>query len=300
MANNPFFEWLNAKKLSQSIQYRYQRHYKRFEAYPFTQQGINDYFTVPKVNNSTSRAFLKNLLNFLGVEDDFKIPPAPTGKKKQRIIRGISMPQIKAIRHQAYKQNTNTGFMFDFLYYGALRRSEVCKIRINSFNWSEWFEDWQKLPDYPCDPIYPCELKIEMAKNNKDRIVLIPAHIMKHFVEFYMEKTKMHVDHLSDIVSRLNNVNEYVFLIKNGKRLNDQKVWKMIKSLTKKAIGIAIRPHELRHARATEFEKSGQNIRAIQHYLGHSTPAITETYLHTSEKHSLSQIKESMALSKDL
>jgi len=296
MADNPYYIWLNEKKLAINTQKMYRHYYKRFNLHPFTQQGIDNFFAMPKINNSMSRGMLKNLLEFLGMEDQFKLPPKPSGKRKKKIVRDLSMAQIEAIRHQAYTQNANSGFMFDFLYYGALRRSEVCNLKINSFNWNEWFEDWQKLPEYPlCQPKDPCALTIELGKGNKDRIVMIPAHVTKKFVDFYMDRIKLHPDHISDLITKLSSIDEYVFRVGNGDRLKGKKVWDMMRQISKKAIGIMVRPHELRHARATELEKSGQDIRAIQHYLGHSNPSITETYLHTSEKHSLAKIKESMA-----
>jgi len=290
METNQYMEWLKGKKLSESTTYLYGLYYKRFEKHPFTQQGMDDFFATPKVNNSVSRAFIKSLLEFLGMEDAFKLPPKPTGKIKKKIVRQLSVDQIQAIRDEAYKKSKIVGFMFDFIYYGALRRSEVCKIKINSFGWSEWFND----------PTQACELKIELAKGNKDRMVLIPAHVIKSFADFYMEAKKIKPDHLEDLIITLNNTPNIIFMRKTGKAMDGWNIWKMIKALSYKAIGLEIRPHELRHARATELEDKGHNIRTIQHYLGHSSPTITEVYLHTSEKRSLSKIKDQMATIKDL
>jgi len=284
MTENPYFEWLKAKKLSENTIYLYGSYYNRFEKYPFTQEGIDQFFSNKKINNSISRAFIKSLLEFLRVKDQFKLPPKPTGKKKKKIVRSISQQQIKQIRGVAYNGSNLHGFLFDFIYYGALRRSEVCKIKVNSFNWGLWFEDRSK----------PCELRIEMAKGNKDRIVVIPAHVVKGFVEFYLDQKHIKPNHYSDLITTLSNTTDQIFVQKSGLGLSGWKIWKMLKQLSQKAIGIEIRPHELRHARATELENQGHNIRTIQHYLGHSSPQITEVYLHTSEKQSLSKIKETM------
>jgi len=286
MADNPYYIWLKEiKKLADRTRFEYERYYKLFEIHPFNQQGIDDFFAIPKRNNSMSRAMLKSLLEFLGQVDAFKLPPAPTGKKRQTIVRQISMDQIKAIRHQAYNKNKIIGFMFDFLYYGALRRSEISKIRINSFNWSEWFKD----------PSKACELKIELGKGNKDRMVLIPATVIKDFADFYMDAKKIKPDHIEDLIIALNTTSTMVFVLKSGKSFDGWHIWKEVKRLSKDAIGMEIRPHELRHARATELEDLGHGVRTIQHYLGHSSPAITEIYLHTSEKRSLEKIKDQMA-----
>jgi len=288
METNQYIEWLRSKKLSDTTLYRYGLMYQRFEKYPFTQQGVDDFFTA--VNNSVSRAFIISLLEFLEMQDNFKLPPKPTGKKKQKIVRHLSVDQIHAISDEAYNKSKIIGFMFDFIYYGALRRSEVRKIRINSFGWSEWFKD----------PSKAIELKIELAKGNKDRMVLIPAPVIKSFLDFYMDQKKIKPDHLEDLITSLNVTPTIVFMRNTGRAMDGWHIWKLIKDLSKKAIGIEIRPHELRHARATELEDKGHNIRTIQHYLGHSSPNITEIYLHTSEKKSLGKIKDQMALSKDL
>jgi len=288
--SNPYFDYLKQKQLSDNTQYLYQSYYRRFKPYPFTQQGIDDFFSKPKINNSISRAFLNSLLEFLGMEDQFKLPPKPTGKNKKKIVRDLSQAQIQAIRDEAYKDNKIRGFMFDFLYYGAMRRSEVCNIKINSFNWDLWFEN----------PEDACELKLEMGKGNRDRMVLIPAHVIKDFVDFYMDKANIHPNKISDLVTQLNNTTNHVFMVKSGDKLKGIKIWRIIKKLSKLAIGIEIRPHELRHARATELENLGHNIRTIQHYLGHSSPQITEVYLHTNTKHSLSKIKDQMRQTKGL
>lgn len=289
MENNPYIQYLQAKKLSKNTIYLYSTFYKRFENYPFTQEGINNFFSNKKTNNTISRAFMKSLLEFLGLEDQFILPPKPTGKKKKRIIRNLTQQQINQIRNLAYNESLTKGFLFDFLYYGALRRSEISKLRVNSLNWSLWFED----------PTKPCEIKIELGKGNKDRIVLIPAKVIKHFLEFYMDQQHIKPDNLFDFGSTLNNTGKPIFMQQNGLALKGWTIWKIIKKVSYKAIQIEVRPHELRHARATELEKRGLNIRTIQHYLGHSTPQITEIYLHTPEKNSLSKVKEIM-ITKDL
>lgn len=281
---NPYYQWLVAKKLSPNTLYLYWRYYVRFSKLPFNQEGITKFFSDKKVNNSISRAFMKSLLEFLGMEDRFELPPKPTGKKKKKIIRGLTQNQIQQIRDGAYQDNQIIGFLFDFLYYGALRRSEVAKLRINSLNWSLWFED----------PTKSCELKIELAKGNKERIVLLPCNVVKNFLDFYMKQKNIKPYDLNGLIATLNNTSQPIFVQSNGNALQGGKVWRIVKQISNKAIDIDIRPHEIRHARATELEKNGMSIRSIQHYLGHSTPQITEVYLHTTEKQSLSKIKDFM------
>ncbi len=281
---NPFVAWLIAKKLSNNTIYLYWRYYIRFSKYDFSQSGVDKFFADKKINNSISRAFMKSLFEFLEMENKFKLPPKPSGKKKKKIIRKLTSDQINNIREVAYGENEIFGFLFDFIYYGALRRSEVSRIMIKSLNWGVWFENTDK----------PCEMIIRLGKGNKDRIVLIPASVMSNFLEFYMKKANINPIDMRGFVATLSNTSRPIFMKRDGTALNGWKVWQVIKRLSNKAIGIEIRPHEIRHTRATELERNGMSIRSIQHYLGHSTPQITETYLHTTTKQSLEKVKEFM------
>jgi len=279
---NPYTNYLIAKGLSERTIYRYMNFYKRFEKYPFTQQGIDEFFSNKKRNDYVSRAFMKSLLQFLEMEDQFKMPPKITGAKRKKIIRPISQHQITDIRKESYKKSKMGGFLFDLLYYGALRVSEIGKLKINSFNWEAWFND----------PSKQCELRIEMAKGKKDRIVLIPASVVKDLADFYMKKNNLKPTTLQEYAYILNNAKGGIFRQHNGKNLSGRHIWEFVKKMSSQAIGMAIRPHELRHARATELQDLGVSIRDIQHFLGHTNPQITEIYLHTTEKQSLKNIQK--------
>ena len=216
--------------------------------------------------------------------DQFKLPPKRAGKKRVRIIKEISKNQLEILRRSCYEKSQGMGFLFDFIYYGALRRSEVGKLKVNSFNWEEWFLDLKR----------PIELSINMAKGNKDRIVLIPSEIIKKFVNTYLQTSKLNINSPEQLKIMLSQDQKPIFSQGDGENISGWVIWKKIKKISQGALNIQIRPHELRHARATDLEKKGHNIRAIQHYLGHSNPQITEKYLHTTEKHSLNEIKNKM------
>ena len=96
----------------------------------------------------------------------------------------------------------------------------------------------------------------------------------------------------ADIIEKLNAMDNPLF-----SKMNEWKVWALIKKYSKKAFDHAVRPHEIRHARATELEENGASVRDIQRYLGHTNLATTEIYLHSDEAKSLERIK---GISKDL
>jgi integrase/recombinase XerD len=69
-------------------------------------------------------------------------------------------------------------------------------------------------------------------------------------------------------------------------------VYYIIKRGSKRILGRDIRPHELRHCRATELLERGASVHWIKTYLGHSSIAITEIYLHQSDEQNLKNIEK--------
>ena len=162
--------------------------------------------------------------------------------------------------------------IFDLTYQGALRRFEIPTIKLNSFKWIEWLDDMDK----------PCHLIIQ-GKGNKQRTVLINSTCAEKIFEHY--RIKYELNDMEKIRAFANSPS-LIF----GK-MNLWYVWDVIHSGSQKAIGREIRPHELRHCRATELERMGVPIKDIKNYLGHSSIGTTEIYLHTSEKESIDNIQ---------
>lgn len=276
-SEDPYLKWLReARGLSKTTVFLYHGYYKPFVKEKISQERI-DIFLQKKKNNSVVRGFMKSFLEFLKVEDQFVIPKKTTGKKKKRIIRDFSKNQIKKVSEYSYRQSLRDGLIIDTLYYGALRLMEIQTIKVNSFDWNIYLEDPSKF----------CKLLI-LGKGKKQREVLIHPDTIKKLLDYYLKKKVINAEMSKDvIINVLSSNNSYLF-----KDLYERKVWKIIKRNSKRSVGIAMRPHELRHTRATELEKSGASIRSVQHYLGHSSPQITETYLHTTQTQSLKKIMD--------
>lgn len=276
-SEDPYLKWIKKiKGLSKTTIYLYANHYKQFSAQDLTQDLIND-FLQKKKNTSVARGFVKSYLEFLGRPDDFTMPKHSTGKKKKRVIRDYTFDQIHKVRVFSYEQSIKEGLIFDIIYFGALRLMEILDIKVNSFYWSDYFKDPSKF----------CKLHV-FGKGKKERPVLVHPETMQHLINLYLKKKVINPYMSSeDRVNALTQIKSPVF-----KDLYERKVWKIIKRNSKKAVGIEMRPHELRHTRATELERQGASIRSIQHYLGHSSPQITEIYLHTTQEQSLQEIME--------
>lgn len=249
-------------------------YYRHFVNQDLTQKNI-DKFIQSKNNCSMARGFMKSYLEFLKKHKEFDLPERKTGRTKKRIIRPISNNEVKAIRKYCYSNKMREGVMFDLLYYGALRRSETLTIKTNSFDWDNWFKD----------PDEFCFFKV-IGKGKKERNVLVHPDAIRFILDLYLNKGLIN-DHMNkeEIIIKLNSIDDQLF------DMGEWNIWRIIKRNSKHALGRDVRPHEIRHARATELLNNGASIRDVQQYLGHSNVAITEIYLHTKEKVSLNRIK---------
>jgi integrase/recombinase XerD len=266
-----YYKYLSKiKGLSDRTIYHYMTYHRHFKDQEITQKSINK-FLQSKSNNTVCRSYLKSWLEFLGKEKEFDIPKAKTGRDKQRIIRHITRSEMKKIIHNAYLYKTKFGIMFEILYYGALRRSELGTIKTNSINWSKM--DGENV-----------EVKV-IGKGKKDRTIYIPTKTAFRIVKIYFKKGLIN-NHMNreDIVTKLSSMDDRLFTY------SENRIWRKIKDLSIKALGRAIRPHEIRHARATHMLEDKIPERTIQRYLGHSSLAVTEIYLHTTEKKALEEI----------
>ena len=78
----------------------------------------------------------------------------------------------------------------------------------------------------------------------------------------------------------------YVFLSKNGKRLNDQAISKFMKEAAD-AVGVSpkvrVSPHTCRHTFAHQQLKNGLDLYSLSRLLGHESVSITQRYLEAIE-----------------
>lgn len=77
---------------------------------------------------------------------------------------------------------------------------------------------------------------------------------------------------------------DWLFLNKNGGKLNRSGAWKIIKNRVTEILGKHGHPHMMRHSFATHLLQGGADIRVIQELLGHSDISTTETYLKVDTK----------------
>ena len=75
--------------------------------------------------------------------------------------------------------------------------------------------------------------------------------------------------------------NDPVFAKRNGGRLTERAVNKMVKAAAKRAgVNEAVSPHRLRHAHGSHAIERGASLPRVQQTLGHGNISTTSGYLH--------------------
>lgn len=113
-----------------------------------------------------------------------------------------------------------------------------------------------------------------LGKGNKERIVVFGYHT-KEILELYLKSGRY----------RLNkNNSEYLILNKDGDKLSDRYIRKIIDDIIFKAsIEMHVSPHMLRHTFATVMLNNGCDLVSVKDLLGHESLNTTSIYTHVSD-----------------
>ncbi len=143
--------------------------------------------------------------------------------------------------------------MLELLYASGLRVSELADLPLSAILWEDSM------------------LRV-VGKGSKTRMV--PAgEIALDILKIYLEEARPQL---------LKNPREaHVFLSKNGRRLDRERIWGIVRD-SALAAGITknVHPHTLRHSFASHLLENGADLRVIQEMLGHADIATTEIYTH--------------------
>ena len=267
---------IKIKGLSNRTAYHYLTYHRYFIDHPLSQESINA-FIKSKNNNSVCRGYMKSYLEFLKRDREFDLPIVKSGSKKKKLIRPVSKSEIKKLRDCAYLSKARDGIIIDLLYYGALRRSEPLTIKVNSIDWGAFF----------VKPNNYGKVRV-VGKGKKERIVLVHPKAITTLLQIYLDLKIINGFMKPDeIIEKLNSMDAPLF-----KKLSEWGVWGIVRKHSTERLKRDIRPHELRHARATELEENGASIKDIQKYLGHASITTTEIYLHSDESKALDRIED--------
>lgn len=207
---------------------------------------------------SSLRKYFKNILE---VEWSFKKLPRPRKEKKLPTI--LSQEEIVKIIESApiYKHQ----IFFTFLYATGMRLSEALHV---------------KLDDIHSDRL---QIKINLGKGNKDRLVLVPACLIE-ILRTYYKRIKPSL---------------YLFNgFRNGSPYSARAVqWALKRSKFRANIKKFGTVHTFRHCYATHHLENGTDLVFIQEQLGHKNLKTTAKYIHLCTarhrniKHPLDQVQ---------
>ena len=137
-----------------------------------------------------------------------------------------------------------------------------CEKVLTQKDWYRDKDDWQIKPLVKSS-ISNGAIRVENAKGQKDRVVGLPGR----FTEQYIKMLPL--------------------------KINRRAFQSFVTNLAKKVLDKHVTIHTLRHVFATEFfNKTGGDIRTLQHLLGHSSINTTSIYAHIDPQDAIRKQKE--------
>jgi site-specific recombinase XerD len=110
-------------------------------------------------------------------------------------------------------------------------------------------------------------IRVRHGKGDKERVVFMGRRLTKA---------------MRDWLSVRGHVlgSDWVFISRSGERLDKRNVQRILERLGKRAGGVKVSPHMLRHTGATLFIRNGGDPFSLQRLLGHSDIQTTMVYVH--------------------
>lgn len=161
---------------------------------------------------------------------------------------------------EAPDMSNNLGFrdriIFETLYSTGMRISELVGLKVLDVDMHR-------------------EIMKVTGKGSKQRLVPMYGKLAEKMKDY------ISIRHSSLVKERDDG---WLFLSRNGKKLNREYVWMMVKKYCERAgIKRNVSPHTLRHSFATHLLTNGADLRTIQVFLGHSDLSTTQRYTQVTD-----------------
>lgn len=170
-----------------------------------------------------------------------KIPEVLTIDEQQQLLQVFNKRYFNARRNRC---------MINLFLNSGLRLSEMLDLKWKDVN------------------LNTGQLKVTAGKGDKDRILWINDDMLQEVCNWREDQS----EHIGKV--------EYLFSTREGKRLKDSDIRKMVYTYSEKALNKRISPHTLRHTYATDLLRETKNIRLVQKVLGHADLSTTMIYTH--------------------
>jgi len=199
---------------------------------------------------STLRSFYLFLLKI----DQVKVSPLENiSSLKFYAEKQIPFSEEEMVLQQSQEFQPENGsllkeLVIDTLYQTGMRRAELTELLFSDVDFSKM------------------ELKV-IGKGNKARIIPFSGNLALNFKKYLMDRKPLKESEM------------YFFINKNGKKLNDKFVYRLVNSY----LGLVTSkkkksPHILRHSFATHVLEHGAEISKVKKIMGHSSLASTQVY----------------------
>ena len=266
-----FFDYLSKeKKYSAHTITAYKKDLNTFQLFCKDEHDIKDVSNIPYTiirswiinlsESDLSPLTINRKISALSRYYDFlikieKITDSPTKNHKRlkvqsKIIIPFSQDEVFTVMN-VFKdsfEGKRDMLIIETLYSTGIRRDELIKIKVKDIFFEENL------------------IKVH-GKRNKERLVPMLPSLKKNIKDYLI------------IRSKLNTLNENLFLTKKRIQIGPSLVYRVVKKYFSKAsTKVKTSPHVLRHSFATHLLNNGADINTIKEILGHSSLASTQIY----------------------
>jgi len=208
------------------------------------------------------RSFYKSMLLSGTIDNDpsAQLELPRLGRKLPEVLSIEEIDKILSIIDLSLPSGHRNRAIIELLYGCGLRVSELVGLLLTDVFYNEGF------------------IRV-IGKGDRQRLVPLGSKA-EEALKWYIESTRRH-----QIPEGKSN-SDIIFLSKNGRKLNREMIFLMVKALaTKAGIAKSISPHTFRHSFATHLVEGGADLRAVQEMLGHQSITTTEIYTHLDREY---------------
>ncbi|HEY9168297.1 MAG TPA: tyrosine-type recombinase/integrase [Lutibacter sp.] len=220
-----------------------------------------------KISNRTINRKVSSLKSFYKfLQKTKQIDASPLVKHQAlKVLKQVQVPfsekeifNVLDILDAGDFESVRNKLMVELFYSTGMRRNELINIKITDID-------------------YVNETVKVLGKRNKERYIPLLKIVQGSLLKY------------SIIRGSFDTTSPYLFLTKNGKKIYDTLVYRVINNYFS-AVSSKVKksPHVIRHSFATHLLNEGADLNAVKELLGHSSLASTQIYTHSS----LGKLKE--------
>ena len=202
---------------------------------------------------SSLRVYFKWLLKEVVVKDN-PVSKIKSPKQSKNLPSFFREAQLDPVNFDSLFDDSFDGvrnrLVIEFLYQTGVRLSELIALKVKDVDQSK--------------------VKV-LGKRNKERVIPISENLSALIKDYQKKITEQGI------------VNEYLFVLKNGKTLYPKFVYRLINSYFSNVTDVdKCSPHVLRHTFATHMLNNGAGLETLKELLGHANLSATQVYTHNT------------------